>query len=278
MAAGIASYDEPVIFTNSTLCVIFDSGPGRWQTFPMHNFTAAAAELRQQEFARLSAAVTPRIEAFRSMTADEFRNEIAQMLERLGHTLITVTHDIVTTKESRKYVTACATPTDRDPTKAPALRRLHQAVVAHSAARGFYVTPRSFTPEAEHYAESAPINLVDGAMLIRSMHRSRKGLQLPTDYKAMCGQCGGIVRHQLDKDEALPCYNGHLVAPSIARAELVPYRPEPPQPGSAAPAAKPGFIIKPRIMTPKAQRRRAIKAHNRKLQARAIKQQPTANS
>jgi hypothetical protein len=51
-------------------------------------FAAAADELRQQEFARLSAAVTPRIEAFRSMTADEFRDEIAQMLERLGHMLI----------------------------------------------------------------------------------------------------------------------------------------------------------------------------------------------
>jgi len=33
------------------------------------NFTVAADELRLQEFARLSAAVTPRIEAFPSMTA-----------------------------------------------------------------------------------------------------------------------------------------------------------------------------------------------------------------
>jgi len=57
-------------------------------------FTAAADELRLQEFARLSAAVTPRIEAFRSMTADTFRTEIALMLEHLGHTVISSVSDI----------------------------------------------------------------------------------------------------------------------------------------------------------------------------------------
>jgi hypothetical protein len=75
------------------------------------NFSAAADELRRQEFSRLSAAVTPRIEAFRSMTADAFRTEIALMLERLGHTVISSVTDIVTIKEGRKYITACATPT-----------------------------------------------------------------------------------------------------------------------------------------------------------------------
>jgi hypothetical protein len=233
-------------------------------------FAAAADELRQQEFARLSAAITPRIEAFRSMTADEFRNEVAQMLERLGHTLITGAGDIITTKEGRKYITACATPTDPAPTKAGALRRLHQAVVAHGAARGFYVTSRSFTPEAEHYAASAPIDLVDGAILIRSMHRSRKGMLIPPSYKAMCCQCGGTVQHQLDKDEALPCHNGHLVAPSIARAELVPFRPEPSVQPAATVQPKSAHVIRPRNMSAKAQRRRAIKAHNNRRRPRAV--------
>ena len=146
------------------------------------NFTSAA-ELHRQEFARLSAAVTPRIEAFRSMTADAFRTEIALMLERLGHALISSVSDIVTLKDGRKYITACATPTEQTPTKTPALRRLHDTVVATGAARGFYVTPRSFTPEAEHYAASAPIDLVDGQLRIRSMHRSRKGMLLPSATK-----------------------------------------------------------------------------------------------
>ena len=65
------------------------------------------------------------------------------------------------------------------------------------------MTARSFT-----HAATAPIDLVDGALLIRSMHRSRKGVLLPQTYKAMCRQCGAIVQHRLDRGEALPCGNG----------------------------------------------------------------------
>ena len=53
------------------------------------NFDTLADELHRQEFARLAAAVTPRPEALRSMTAAALGDEIAMMWERLGHTLIT---------------------------------------------------------------------------------------------------------------------------------------------------------------------------------------------
>jgi hypothetical protein len=76
------------------------------------NFPAAADEFRRQEFSRLSAAVTPRIEAFRSMTGDAFSTEIALMFERLGQYHRRSVSDIVTTRDRRKYVTACATPTE----------------------------------------------------------------------------------------------------------------------------------------------------------------------
>jgi hypothetical protein len=241
---------------------------------PSMDFSATADALRWREFARLSAAVTPRIEAFRSMTCDAFRTEVAQMLERLGHTLISSVWGLVTTKDGRKYITACATPTDRTPTKTPALRRLHDAVIAAGAARGFYVTPREFTPEAEHYAASAPIDLVDGALLIRSMHRSRKGLSLSPVYQAMCCQCGVIVQHCLDKNDALPCSNGHLVAPTIARASLIAFRP-PAAEASAAHAPKPAFVSKPRNMSLKAQIRRKIRAHNLQVRARMSPRQET---
>ena len=102
------------------------------------------------------------------------------------------------------------------------------------------------------------------------MHRSRKGVLLPTCYKAMCCQCGDLVRHRLDKDEALPCPNGHLVAPTIARASLVPFRPPAPEPGSATAAPTPALVIKPRNMSSKAQRRRKIRAHNNRMRARAL--------
>jgi hypothetical protein len=84
---------------------------------------------------------------------------------------------------------------------------------------------------------------------------------LPQTYKAMCRQCGDIVQHRLDSDEAKRCDNGHFVAPSIARPDLIkPRQPAPGQTvtGQPTPAARPLS-------------RREIRAHNYKYEARMMK-------
>lgn len=144
-------------------------------------------------------------------------------------------------------------------------RNLHDAVIAQNAQRGIYVTTRNFTRDAEDYAAGMPavIQLVDGAKLAQSLEMSNAGAVLPNRYKAMCHVCGEIVQHNLDHGTSLPCINGHLVAPTIARAALVRERhPAPP------PIARSQY----RDMSPKTQRRRQIRAHNHKVRARAIKQ------
>src|SRR5271156_2518104 len=62
------------------------------------------------------------------------------------------------------------------------------------------------------YAESAPLDLIDGKRLVKALNQSRKHVLLPQTYKAMCQQCGGIVQHRLDRDqdEARPCGNAHM--------------------------------------------------------------------
>lgn len=242
---------------------------------PLFRFELAADELRRQEFARLADAVTPRLEVLQSMTLASFRDEIALMLERLGHTVITdpATADLVTTKTGRKYITACAPPANPAPTQTRDLARLHAAVIAANAQRGFYVTTRSFTADAEEYAETAPIDLVDGQRLNRSMNRSKKGVLLPETYKAMCRRCGDIVQHRLDQGEALPCDNGHLVVPTIARAALVRRRQQLPAAADNQPPVPHGPRAKCRNMSAKAQRRRKIRAHNHQARARALRQQ-----
>src|ERR1700730_17638604 len=229
------------------------------------NFAAAAEQLRQREFARLSDTVTPRIEALRSMTLSAFGNEIALMLERLGHTIITTAPDLVTTKAGRKYITACANPLDTAPTKSPAIARLHAAIVKANAAGGFYVTPRSFTPDAVHYSRTPPIiSIVDAELLNRSMQRSLRGVTLPQTYRAMCCQCGEIIHHRLDKGHALPCGNDHLVPATIARDSLVKPRRQPASPaatGEPKPKHAPK-VIRFRNMHPKAQIKRRMRAHN----------------
>jgi hypothetical protein len=232
------------------------------------NFAAAADQLRRQEIARLSQYVTPPVEALRSLTPGPFREQIALMVERLGHTVQNnpTAADLITAKQGEKYIIACATPSDPAPTAMRDVARLHDVVIAQGAQRGIYVTTRNFTPEAQDYAASMPavIQLVDGAKLAQSLKKSNVGATLPSRYKAMCHVCGEVVEHNLDHGTPLPCVNGHLVAPTIARAALVRERhPVPPA------AARSQY----RDMSPKAQRRRQIRHHNHKVRGRAIKQQ-----
>lgn len=242
---------------------------------PTLSFGRAAAELRRQELARLSDAVVPRIEALRSMTAPAFREVIALMLYRFGHDVLTgaAMPDLISTKNGAKFITACAHPTDQTPTKMPAVRRLHDAVVSANAQRGFYITPRSFTAEAEEYASTAPLDLIDGARLVRALNQSRKHVLIPQTYNAMCGACGAVVQHRLGDDEAKSCGGGHMVAPTITRAMLIPPRPAP---ATVAATAQPEHRHNPRqkvYASPKAKLKAERRAHNRRVAAIAIRPQ-----
>ena len=227
------------------------------------NFAVAAAELRQQEITRIRDALVPRLEALRSMTPEAFRSTIALMLQRFGHEIETSPSSggyFVSTKNGRKFVTACASPSEIMPGTRD-LARLHDAVLAANAHRGFFITARSFTDEAEQYADSAPLDLFDGKRLVKALNQSRKHVLMPQTYKAMCCQCGEIVQHRLDReqDEARPCGSGHMVAPTIARAMLLPPRPAAPRSGST------------KEPPPRPHSRREIRAHNYKYEARMMK-------
>ena len=164
--------------------------------------------------------------------------------------------DFVTTKDGKKFVIDCAPPAEITPTGTAVLDRLHQAVINANAERGFFITTRSFTDQAVKYAETTPLDLIDGRRLIK------KHVLMPQTYKAMCCQCGDIVQHRLDRDQdkAQPCANGHMVPPTIARAMLLPPRREGWKPGDEA--NKPA----PRIHS-----RREVRAHNYKYEARMMK-------
>jgi hypothetical protein len=146
------------------------------------NFSAPADELRRQEIARLKDALVPRLEALRSMTTEGFRTVIAEMLERFGHAIETDPNAnfLVTTKAGQKFVTACATPADPTPTGTRDLARLHHdGVIAANAERGFFITARGFTDQAEKYAESAPLDLFDGARLVKALNQSKTSRTSP---------------------------------------------------------------------------------------------------
>jgi hypothetical protein len=223
-------------------------------------FDHDAEILRQREFARLAAATVPTLATLRFLNPTQLRARVAGMLERLGYELLTpeTADDLLAIKDGQKYVVACASTSDPLPTQANHLTGLHQAIIATNAARGFYVTTRGFSRDAEAYAATAPIKLVDGPKLVASIKRSMDGLPAPDSYKAMCRQCGEIVTHRLDQKEAIACKGGHPVAPTIARAAL-------------DVGARPGGSTSRTYEPPRHYTRREINAHNAKYIARKKK-------
>lgn len=195
---------------------------------PGHDFAQQADQLRAQEFARLADALPPTLDALRALTPGPFREAVGALFDWLGYAVMApAASNLVMTKDGRKYIVACAPPAQVEPTRTHALAHLHAAITAASAQAGYYVTTRSFTPAAQDYAATAPLHLVDGAKLAALMQQSKAGAILPETYDSLCRQCGARVRHRLDQADAVPCPQGHLVAPTIARAALVGQREQP---------------------------------------------------
>ena len=230
-------------------------------------FDAAAEELRRQEYARLAAAMPPRPEQLRSMTTATLSAEAARMWDGFGHQIITRPDapELVHVRSGRKYITICGNPADPAPAGSTALRRLRDRVVAAGAEKGFYLSVRGFTAEAGHFAKSAPVQLIDCARLIRAIAAGRNASGIPPVYKAMCRQCGDIVQHSLDNSAPKCCARGHSVPQPIARGDFE----KPPPAKPAAGPSKPLQLVRYHDMSPKAQTRRAINAHNYRLWRKA---------
>ena len=92
-----------------------------------------------------------------------------------------------------------------------------------------------------------------------------QGSAAPDRYKVMCRQCGEIITHQLGRAEAVPCGNGHPVAPTIARAALVVRRQE-------------GGSTSRTYTQPRQYTRREVNAHNTKYIAKMKRRRPGAKN
>jgi hypothetical protein len=226
-------------------------------------FDHDAEFLRQEEFERLAAATVPTLESLRFLNPTQLRARVAGMLDRRGYQLLTpeTANNLLAIKDGEKCVVAFATTSDAAPTQANHMIELHRLVIDTNAAKGFYVTTRGFSRDAEAYAKTAPLNMVDGPKLVASIKRSMEGIQTPESYKTMCRQCGEIVTHRLNRTEAIACKSGHPVAPTIARAAL-------------DVGARPGGSTSRTYEPPRHYTRREVNAHNAKYAARMKKRKP----
>jgi Restriction endonuclease len=191
------------------------------------------------------------------------------MLERLGYTVLTElsASNLAVTKDDRKFIVACMSPAEA-PTQSVAIARLHDAVIAAGAESGFCISTRDFTQQAKDYAATAPVRLIDGDQLAASMLRSMGGAVMPETYRAMCCQCGDVVQHKLGSTQPLPCKSGHRVAPTIARAALVP-----PQQSPTSHAKRHGTRRRPAVSA-----KAKIRAHNSRLRKNQAAPKPPGKS
>jgi len=228
-------------------------------------FAHDAEFLRQQEFERMAAATVPTLESLRFLNPTQLRARVAGMLERRGYQLLTpeTANNLLAIKDGEKCVVAFASTSDPAPVQANHMIELHRVVTDTNAAKGFYVTTRGFSRDAEAYAKTAPLNMVDGPKLVASIKRSMEDLPAPDSYKTMCRQCGEIVTHRLDRTEAIACKSGHPVAPPIALAAL-------------DVGARPGGSTSRAYEPPRHYTRREINAHNAKYAARKKKERKPA--
>jgi len=115
----------------------------------------------------------------KSLDPDHFEELVAETYRALGNTAVRVgkrgDHGVdveVITPEGQRWVVQCKRY--RDSVGESAVRELYGTLVSERAARGVLVTSATITQPATAWARGKPIDLVNGAALLRLIDRARQ--------------------------------------------------------------------------------------------------------
>ncbi len=137
----------------------------------------------------------------RAMHPSEFEQYIAHLFTQLGYKAYAVgqSHDggidVIAEKDGVKSYIQCKKFITREVTVG-AVRDFCGALAHHYAhAQGYFITTNTFTLEARKFAESEPIELVDGFKLVEYIHMAEKKQKAePTISEInVCPSCGGAL-------------------------------------------------------------------------------------
>lgn len=124
----------------------------------------------------------------------EFEDYIAYLFKSLGYS-VEVTGgaydggiDVIATKNGIKHYIQCKKFITQQ-VGVGAVRDFYGAMADKGAnAKGFFITTNVFTLEAEKFAEGKPLELIDGARLIKYIEMAKTGY-VPVDSKKFCPLC-----------------------------------------------------------------------------------------
>jgi restriction endonuclease Mrr len=97
------------------------------------------------------------------------------MFERLGYKVKQTPYvndhgrDAILTKDGKKFLMECKRYGKDTTSGRPDLQKFHSAIVTDGGVSGFFVTTGAFTKDAIEFAATVPIELIDGAKLVRYM-------------------------------------------------------------------------------------------------------------
>lgn len=184
-------------------------------------------ELRTREAKRLSASLVPSLNELRSLSPQQFEDEVARMFERLGYTVEQTPYvndqgrDAILHRGGEKYLVECKRYSERNTVGRPEIQQFYAAIMHDQAAKGFFVSSGNFSTGAVAFAAQKPIELVDGEQLLRYMLNSKQGDANDDTYRSVCLKCGAWVVHSLRHPRDELCQYGHVVTPTLTIEDVL---------------------------------------------------------
>lgn len=183
-------------------------------------------QIRQQEMKRLRSSFTISLDEMRQLTPQKFEDFVAGVFRSLGYSVEQTPYtndggrDAILIKNNKKMLLECKKYGQKNQSGRPDLQKFYAAIIGDNAEKGFFVTTGGFSKEARKYAQTVPIDLIDGPILIKMILESRSKFGGEKNYFSVCQVCGDIVELRLEASKTVCCRHGHIVPHSITMEEL----------------------------------------------------------
>lgn len=180
------------------------------------------------ELERLKKIFIPSIDELYQLSGYEFEDFVCGVFERLGYKVKKTPksndfgRDAIMHYGGKKYLLECKRYAAENSSGRPDLQKFHSAIISDKAVGGFFVTTGKFTDNAVNFAADKSITLIDRGSLQNFIAKSRGEISDSAgSYNCVCMSCGAVVTANINQSNALQCPNGHKVAPTIRKDEIM---------------------------------------------------------
>ncbi len=164
----------------------------------------AADKLEREEANRFQQYMLSNVDYLRALTASEFEDAIADMLQRTGYAVKKTGRtndrgrDGIAKINGRVFAYECKHYAANRKIGRPLIQKFHSSMIDANADAGMFFTTSSFADRARAYAKSLSIQLVDMIELVEWMRRIERHDSERNIIRIMCRQCGQVEAIRLN--------------------------------------------------------------------------------